>query len=98
MTHKSWNASRGSKKPVIHVEGAEQVALVNCSNMRQWGTYFFHVPNERVNKLEAIRGKFQGVCAGVPGQLAGSCAGNMPIPNIAAWSSRSCGGTRPSRR
>ena len=62
----AWNASRGSKKPVIPLEAEEQVALVNCSNMRQWGTYFFHVPNERVNKLEAIRGKQQGVRAGVP--------------------------------
>lgn len=66
MKNKSWNASRGSKKPVIPLEAEEQVALVNCSNMRQWGTYFFHVPNERVNKLEAIRGKQQGVRAGVP--------------------------------
>ena len=66
MKKTTWNASRGSKKPVIPLEAEEQVALVNCANMRQWGTYFFHVPNERVDKLEAIRGKQQGVRAGVP--------------------------------
>ena len=51
---------------IVPLESEEQIALVKCSALREWGAYFFHIPNERWDKMEAIRGKQQGVKRGIP--------------------------------
>ena len=53
-------------KVIVPLESEEQIALVKCSALREWGAYFFHIPNERWDKMEAIRGKQQGVKRGIP--------------------------------
>ena len=48
------------------LEAEEQRALVSCSELRPWGPFFFHLPNERAVKIEAYKLKRQGVKRGLP--------------------------------
>ena len=53
-------------KPIVPLEHEEQAAVVKCAALRPWGEYFFHVPNEREQKTEAIKMQRQGVKRGLP--------------------------------
>ena len=44
----------------------KQIAFARHADLKSWGKYCFHLPNERWNKMEAIRMKQFGVKRGLP--------------------------------
>ena len=53
-------------KPPTRLEGQEQMAFTKAAAMRRWGQFYFHLPNERMDKIERFKLARQGVKKGLP--------------------------------